>query len=274
MSGFKYTKIPVDTFEKLVMNAGIVCKNFDPSTKEASNQIGATTGGLQINCTPEFADFGDDIDNCAKNMMELKKIVSYAVSVTGTLLTTDPSGAKLLLGAADNVDGVITPRMTLSNADFNDIWIIADYSNENTGANAGFVACHILNALNTSGFSLKTADKGKGQFAFTLEGHVSIDEQDKVPFEVIVSNSASEVPYITLDKHYLAVTVDEEVTLGYDVNPEDATVSFASSASGKASVTASGVVKGLEAGSTIITASITENGVTYTDTCTVVVTTG
>lgn len=274
MSGFKYTRIPVDTFEKLVMNAGIVCRNFDPSTKEASNQIGATTGGLQINCTPEFADFGDDIDNCPKNMKELKKITSYAVSVSGTLLTSDTSGAKLLIGAADNVDGVITPRMNLKDEDFNDIWVIADYSNENTGANAGFVACHIFNALNTSGFSLKTADKGKGQFAFTLEGHVSIDEQDKVPFEVIIESSASDIPYITFDRHNVTIEVEGETTLTYDVNPSDAEVTFSTSASGKANVDSSGKVTGVAEGNAIITASITQNGVTYSDTCTVVVTAG
>jgi hypothetical protein len=68
---FKYTKIPTDTFQKLVINAGIICKNFDPATGEASNQIGATTGGLSIAVVPEYSDFGEDIDNCPKNMMEL-----------------------------------------------------------------------------------------------------------------------------------------------------------------------------------------------------------
>ena len=271
---YKYTKIPVDTFEKLVMNAGILCRNFDPDTREASNQIGATTGGLTATCTPTFADFGDDIDNCPKNMAELKKITEYDCSISGTLITVDASGAQMLLGAADNADGVITPRMNLEMSDFNDVWLISDYSDKNTGADAGFIAIHLLNSLNTSGFSLKTTDKGKGQFAFTLTGHVSMDAQDKVPFEVIIGSGASPVPFITLDRHSLEIGVDDEVTLTYEVNPASATVSFVSSASGKASVTAAGVVKGLEAGSTVITASITDSGVTYSDTCTVVVVSG
>lgn len=270
---FKYTKIPADTFKKLVMNAGIMCRNFDPDTREASNQIGATTGGLTINCTPTFVDFGDDIDNCPKNMKELKEITEYDCNISGTLLTIDNNGAKMLLGAADldSSTGKIAPRFELKDEDFNDVWFIGDYSDENTGATAGCIAIHILNALNTSGFSLKTADKGKGQFAFTMTGHVSMDDQDTVPFELYIMSEASDTPFIVLDKHTLTLTVNEEFTMGYEVNPAGSTVTWASSAGGKASVTAAGKIKGLEAGSTVITASITDDGVTYEDTCTVVV---
>lgn len=269
--GLKYSQIPVDTFEKIVMNAGVMCKNFDVATREFDNQIAATTGGLSVVCTPEFSDFGDDIDNCPKNMKELKKINSYEVSVSGTMVTVDVAGGKMLVGAADVDGGKITPRMNLEASDFNDVWIVGDYSDKNVGADAGCIAIHILNALNTSGFSLTTTDKGKGQFAFTLTGHVSMDAQDVVPFELYVLSDASDEPYIVLDKHSLTIDVNEEVQLTYEVNPSSASVSFASSASGKASVTAAGKVKGLEAGSTIITASITDSGVTYSDTCTVVV---
>ena len=59
--------------------------------------------------------------------------------------------------------------------------------------------------------------------------------------------------------------------MGYEVNPAGSTVTWASSAGGKASVTEAGKIKGLEAGSTVIKASITDDGVTYEDTCTVVV---
>lgn len=271
--GFKYTKIPVDTFQKLVMNAGIICKSFDPATKEAENQIGATTGGLTITCTPEFADFGEDIDNCPKNMKELKKITSFEVKASGTLLSVDKDGVKMLLGAADISGNKITPRFDLKAEDFEDIWIIADYSDENTGANAGYVACHILNALNTSGFSLTTSDKGKGQMSFELTGHVSMDDQDTVPLEVYIEGTASDVPYVTLNKHNLTMAEGDEVELKATVNPSDATITWSSSASGKADVS-DGVVTGVDEGSAIITAAITENGVTYTDTCTVIVTAG
>ena len=281
--GFKYTKIPDDAFQKLVMNAGIICKDFDPSTKEASNQIGATTGGLQIDCTPTYEDFGEDIDNCPKNVLELKRITSYEVKASGTLLTVDKNGAKMLLGAADISGDKITPRMDLKVADFADIWIIADYSDENTGANAGYIACHILNALNTSGFSLKTADKGKGQISFELTGHVSMSAQDVVPFEVYIKGSGSAlIPSIEISSKYVEVakasaSSNHTVVVRAVTIPENATVTWTSAASGTASVTASTDTKsctitGVDTGTTIVTASITEDDVTYTDTCTVVVT--
>ena len=269
--GLKYSQIPVDTFEKIVMNAGVMCRNFDVSTREFSNQIAATTGGLQVVCTPEFSDYGEDIDNCPKNMKELKKINSYEVTVSGTMVTVDVNGGKMLVGAADAVDGKITPRFDLKSEDFNDVWIVGDYSDVNTGADAGCIAIHILNALNTSGFSLTTTDKGKGQFAFTLTGHVSMSAQDVVPFELYILSDASDTPFIVLDKHTITVTENEEVQLTWEVNPSNASVSFTSSASGKVSVTSGGKIKGLEAGSSVITASITEGSVPYEDTCTVIV---
>lgn len=271
--GLKYSQIPIDTFEKIVMNAGIMCKNFDLVTKEASNLIAATTGGLQVVCTPEFTDFGDDIDNCPKNMKELKKINSYEVTASGTMVTVDVSGAKMLVGAADVDGGKITPRFELKDADFNDVWIVSDYSDENTGANAGYLAIHILNALNTGGFSLQTTDKGKGQLAFTLTGHVSMNAQDTVPIEIYIGGGASDTPYITLDKHYLEIEVGAEETIGYEVNPSSTAASditWTSSATGKATVGEhTGKVTGASEGSTTITASFANGGITYTDTCTV-----
>lgn len=277
--GMKYTKIPEDTFQKIQLNAGVLVKNFDPASGEATGLFGATTGGIQFTATPSFVDFGDDIDNCPKNMKELKNLDSWDVSLAGTFVTIDTETGKALIAAADideNDENHIIPRTNLLNADFEDIWWIGDYSDVNTGASAGYCAVHLINALNTGGFQIKTADKGKGNFAFTFTGHVSMDEQEVVPFEVYIKGSgASDTPFIVLDKHTISIEVDEEVTLKYDVNPSDATVGFVSSAAGKASVGAStGVVKGLEAGSTIVTASFTDNGVTYSDTCTVIVTAG
>ena len=274
----KYTKIPETAFQNIQMNAGIIVTSFDPSTGEAGGQIGATTGGLQFTATPSFSDFGDDIDNCPKNMKELKKLDSWDVSLSGTLVTVDSATAKKLIAAAD-IDGDdsnhIIPRKDVASGDFFDLWWIGDYSDVNTGANAGYCAVHLINALNTGGLSIKTTDKGKGNFAFTFTGHVSMNAQDVVPFEVYIKGSgAGELPYILLDKHEIELAVNEEFTFKPEVNPSGSTVSYASASGTIASVTAAGKVKGLQQGNTIITASITESGVTYSDTCTVVVTAG
>ena len=66
----KFTQIPQDTFKELVLNAGLLLSAFTPATAEVADDaiIGATTGGLTFAATPTFSDFGDDIDNCPKNV--------------------------------------------------------------------------------------------------------------------------------------------------------------------------------------------------------------
>ena len=268
----KFTKIPETTFKNIQLNAGILVKGFDPSTQEINGLLGATTGGINFTATPSFEDFGDDIDNCPKNTMELKKLTEWDVQMSGTFVTITAETAHLLAGAADIDNTKITPRKDVLLTDYDDIWWVGDYSDVNTGANAGYCAVHMLNALNTGGFQIQTNDKGKGNFAFTFTGHVSMDAQDVVPFEVYIKGSDDEpVPQVLIDKHTVNVDVDETVTLTATTVPSGETVTWSSSATGKATVTSGGVVEGKSAGNAIITASITVDGVTYTDTCTVIV---
>mgnify|MGYP006988850435 CR=1 FL=1 len=187
--GMKFTQIPTDTFEKLQLNAGILCSGFTPATGTVTGLLGATTGGVSFADSISYTDFGDDIDNCPKNMLELKKIDSRDVTLSGTFVTVSTALAKKLVGAGDigSTDTTkVTPRDTLKDADFDDIWWIGDYSDVNTGTNAGYIAIHMMNALNTGGFKISSTDKGKGQFAFTFTGHYSMDAQDTVPYELYI----------------------------------------------------------------------------------------
>lgn len=190
----KYTQIPASTFQNLQMNAGILTSSFNPTTGEVTGIMGATTGGVQFTDSVEYTDFGDDIDNCPKNMLELKKLDSHEVTVSGTFVTVSASLAKTLAGAADvdaNNAAHIVPRNDLDTTDFTDIWWIGDYSDVNTGEKAGFLAIHLMNALNTGGFQIQSTDNGKGQFAFEFTGHYSLDAQDTVPYEIYVKGGVS-----------------------------------------------------------------------------------
>jgi hypothetical protein len=185
----KFTKIPEDTFKSIQLNAGILVRTFDPATQEITGLLGATTGGINFTATPTFEDFGDDIDNCPKNTMELKKLTEWDVQMSGTFVTMTADTAHLLAGAADidpSDSTKIIPRADVLLTDFSSIWWVGDYSDVNTGENAGFCAVHMLNALNTGGFQIQSTDKGKGNFAFTFTGHVSMDHQDVVPFELYI----------------------------------------------------------------------------------------
>lgn len=193
----KFTKIPSDAFQKLQINAGILTTDFTPATGTIgeAGQIGATTGGINFTATPNYTDFGEDIDNCPKNMKELKRLESWEVKMTGTFVNASTAIAKSLCGAADidTTDATkITPRNDIKDADFDDIWLVGDYSDKNGAKNGGFIAIHMLNALSTGGFQLKTADKAKGQFAFEFTAHYSLAEQDKVPYEIYIKAGTEE----------------------------------------------------------------------------------
>ena len=193
----KYTKIPETTFQNLQLNAGVLLSAFNPESATVADEsiIGATTGGINFTATPTYTDFGEDIDNCPKNMKELKKLDSWEVKCSGTFVTIDTSVAKSLIGAADigTPDTTkVTPRNDLAQEDFSDIWIVGDYSDKNGDTNGGFIAIHMMNALSTGGFQIQTADKAKGQFAFEYTAHYSMNAQDTVPFEVYVKAGTAE----------------------------------------------------------------------------------
>lgn len=270
----KYTRVPTDTFENLQLNAGILVDSFTPATGVIGNLLGATSGGINFNSNPTFTDFGEDIDNVPNNMMELKHLNQYDPQMSGTFLTCTPSLAKKLVGAADIDTGDSTrvvPRAELLASDFTDVWWIGDYSDVNTGDSAGFLAIHLMNALNTSGFQIQSTKNEKGKLSFEFHGHYSIESQDIVPFEIYVkSGSASVIPAIALDTHYVELEKNETYTFTVRKTPADATVTWASATSGIASVSNGVVTGGSTAGNTIITASITVDGVTVNDTCTVV----
>lgn len=190
----KYTKIPETTFQNIQLNAGVLLSAFNPASATVANEsiIGATTGGVNFTATPTFSDYGEDIDNCPKNMKELKKLDSWEISMSGTYVTVDANAVKSLVGAADVSGNKITPRNDVLLSDFTDVWWVGDYSDKNGETNGGFVAIHMMNALSTGGFAIKSSDNGKGNFAFTYTAHYSMDAQDTVPFEVYVKAGTAE----------------------------------------------------------------------------------
>ena len=190
----RYTRIRTDTFEKIQLNAGVIATAFTPDTGALleTDIAGATSGGITFHDSITYRDFGDDIDNCPKNTMELKKTDSREVTFAGTFATVDETLATMLVGPADNTSGHIVPRNDLKTSDFRDLWFIGDYSDKNGPTKGGSIAVKLLNALNTSGFQWVSSDREKGKFAFTFTGHYSIANPDIVPYEVYVTEGADE----------------------------------------------------------------------------------
>jgi len=191
--GMKFTKVASDAFEKLTLNAGIICRTFVPDTGVVTDIIAATTGGLTFAENPTYTDFGEDVDNVPANTKQMLRITAYDPVISGTQLTLDAATIAELIGGADvgtaSTAGVtkISPRAVLKEADFKDLWFIVDYSDVNTGATAGFVAIHLINALNRTGFQLQTGKNAKGQSTFEYHGHYDITDEDQTPpFEVYI----------------------------------------------------------------------------------------
>lgn len=184
----KFTLIPENAFQTMQMGAGVLVRDFKPdnATISAADIIGATTGGFKFSAVPSFTDMGEDVDNCPKNMAELKRLDGWEIRMTGNFVSADINAVAGLMAAADVSGTTVTPRQNLTADDFEDLWWVGDYSDANTGTNAGYIAVHMKRVLNVGGFQIQTSDRGKGQFAFDYLAHYSISEQDVVPVEVYV----------------------------------------------------------------------------------------
>lgn len=270
-----YSQVPINTFDTLQVNAGIMVETFNPATGVAGNIKGATSGGFQFKANPTYDNFFSGLDHVPPGTKQGKRIKYYDPTATCTLRTISPELAAELNGASAAGSGGashIVPTHTLQLSDFKDFWIIGDYSGQNEGAGtAGFCAIHVMDALNTAGFQWDTENEGKGQFPCEYHGHYDLNNINKAPFEIYVKAGASSAaPFIRLNAKTVTLAVDGTQQLVADVIPAGSTVTWATSSTTYATVS-DGLVTGKAAGSAIITASITVEGVTYTDTCTVVV---
>lgn len=206
----EYTQIQSGAFEKIQLNAGIVVDDFDPSDGSIGNILGVTSGGIQLATNPNYVDFGDGLDNVPDNTWQLKKITRYDPVLSGTFKTITDSEAKQLSGAGGLASNKITPSHDLTEADFDDIWFVGDYSSvnvtdDNIGTTAGYCAIHIMHALNTAGFQWKSNDENTGEYAFEFHGHYDLTSIDTVPYEIYVKGSP---PVVVESPHNEAIAID------------------------------------------------------------------
>ena len=104
--------------------------------------------------------------------------------------------------------------------------------------------------------------------SITLTTHTSLDAQDTEPVEFWIGDPEDATPFIRLNKTNLEIEVDEDFTIIATTYPENATVTWDSTDDNVATV-ADGVVSGVGAGVCVITATITQSGTSYIDSCNV-----
>ena len=279
----KYTKVPENTRQNLQMNAGIIVNGFNPSTGEiesivgvySEDILGATSGGMNFVATPQMSDLFEDVDNMPAKTKQGQMLTYWDVTASGTFVSVTRELAKRLMAAADFDEGIeykIIPRSDILETDFQDLWWIGDYSDVNTGENAGFIAIHIMNALSTNGFQIQSGKDVKGQFSFNFSAYYDLENIEQVPFEVYIRTGGAETGgSITLNTHSIRLTEGDTITLIAKTVPSGETVTWTSADTDVATVTSGGVVEAIGAGNTIISAAMTVEGVTYNDTCTVIV---
>lgn len=266
-----YKKIRPETLKELTMNVFMLVSTFDPEAFDfatgisGSTIIASTTGGVTFADTPEFTDFGEDIDNCPKNTMELKRKEDGEVKLSGNLVTVNADMVKMLIAGATIIGNKIVPTTDLKTAHFiNTLWGLTDYGD------GGLMAIKMKRILNTSGFSVSTTDKSKAQLAFDFTCHKTIEDLADPPYEVYLLEPETSTAGIELSTHAVTVEKDDTYALVATTVPSGQTVTWTSSNTSVATVS-NGTVTAVAAGNTVITASITVSGVTYTDTCTVIV---
>lgn len=103
-----------------------------------------------------------------------------------------------------------------------------------------------------------------------LYGTENADARLPLPDEVFEIMGGEAVVDVTLNRANANVTVGKSITLKATTNPAGETVTWTSGTPANATV-ANGVVTGVAEGSSVITASVTKNGNTYSDTCRVTV---
>lgn len=210
MATKKFTVIRDDAFDSLQLEAGVILSNFDPSNPvkpQSDDIIATTTGGISVNCTATYSDYGEDVDNVPNNMMEFKQLDGWDdCSLSFSSIQFNADNTQWALGAADIEDHdtykVVKPRRDVNLTDFKDIWWVGDK------ANGGAFAVKLHNALSTAGLAIQTTKNGKGTNQLTITGHVSIAAQDVMPMSFYDIKPDSSTVLHTVTQNLTNVTSD------------------------------------------------------------------
>ena len=109
-------------------------------------------------------------------------------------------------------------------------------------------------------------------FEDILYGTAGTDGELPFPDAIAAHFGGSATPEIELDKHVANITGTGTATLNVKKKtPDDAVVTWTEDSSSAVCTVSDGVVTGVAAGSAIVTATITVDGVDYIDTCTIIV---
>lgn len=255
-----WSVITQDDFSEMQFDSGFIVKNFDPTTFTApthANIVDITSGNISFSLSPTLVDLGSDVNNLHGVFKELQYLSQWSgAQLTYTSLGFSPAKYKRNLGAAVITGNKVTPRMYLDNNDFENIAWVGKL------IGGGFAAIVLKNAISTGGVSISTSKDGKGTTSVTMTGFMSISAQTSVPAEFYAIPAVD----VQIDRTSSTIAVGDILDLTAETTPSGQTVTWSSDDTDKATVS-SGTVTAKAVGSVTITASITVDGKTATDTC-------
>ena len=206
------TPLRTGTFKKLILNAGALLHNFDPSsyaTAEAlrtalataladpEKNLGATRGGGTFNVAREMRQV--EADGVRYRFVGDTFVDSADAYVSTTLLELgSPEVLQNVLGTptvtTSGAKTLIKMRTRIEDSDYLEhlCWV-------GDVADGGFVIIHLLNALNTTDLTITYTDKGEA--TLPVEFHAfqpTVETYDYAPFEVI---------YLDIDNVLATITV-------------------------------------------------------------------
>lgn len=220
-----------------------------------------------------------------RNILRQKAaIVNSGVDMKGFCYVVDAEAEAYLKSTpkADGQGGFIIENGLLAGDPYYVSHFIRETGTRGTASDDLFLGlgCWQYLAANQHGQIYMTIDPytlaDKGEIKLTIRTRWSLTTLRSQAFKIVKLvpvPAPDETPFISLDQHAAtAVKGGSTITLTATTIPSDAEVTWASSASGKATVSDGVVTTGSTTGDVTITATITKDGKSYSDSCVVTVT--
>ena len=241
---------------------------------EVENLVTTTSGGREYSLDPR----GDSQSIYADSVKVYGEVLNdgYDIQLT-TLSTLDRVVQKKWLQMEQKSQGIAEYADKPENPYF--ALIIYEETSDGVGQTSIYYWCQASGRPSDAG---KTAEGGQFDWAYPQIPiaatprptdklvRLLIDGKTKLT-TIPEPGQSSPTPNVSLSAHVLNLTAGDTFPLAAAVTPAGQTVTWTSGSSSVATVDG-GTVTAEGAGNTIITAAITVGGVTYTDTCTVIVT--
>ncbi|MBP5431062.1 Ig-like domain-containing protein [Ruminococcus sp.] len=247
-------------------DTGVFVKNFDLETFKESlmeGQIGKVTkDSFSVNVTRDTINILDDLNGVHFDYSEGLVTTKITAQISFTLASMSAEDLAMSLGSADvdSTTGAITVRYAIDDTDFINVALILPLMD------GSFVVAELPRGYNTGGLSISTSKSSTGGLTCTMTGYKTLADKTIQPINLYKIPNLS----VGLNKHTETVTVGNTKTLTATTTPAGSTVIWSSGNEAIATV-AAGVVTGVAAGSTVITAKVQGGGY---DKCVVTVSAG